>query len=95
LFGFSVPLAAPEAGEASSNLKVVSEEWSDKGDRARLLVSGRPGTAYRIDLFGGDRLATIEGAELSPDRGFMIVRIPAGESQDYRTHTIDLVMKPI
>jgi hypothetical protein len=94
-FGFSVPLAAPEAGEASSNLKVVSEDWSDKGDRARLVVSGRPGTAYRVDLFGGDRLATIEGAELSPNRGFLTVRIPAAESEDYRTHTIDLVIKPI
>ena len=77
------------------NLKVVSEEWSDKGDRTRLAVSGRPGVAYRIDLFGGDRLATIVGAELRPDRGFMIIRIPTAESQDYRTHTIDLVIKPI
>ena len=50
LFGFSVPLAAPEAGEASLNLKVVSDVSSDKGDRARLVVSGRPGTAYRMDL---------------------------------------------
>ena len=94
LFGFSVPLTAPEYGEESSNLKIISEEWSEKGAKAHVIVSGRPGKRYRIDLCGGENLAAIEGAELNPERSVLHVLIPAGDSQDYRTLSIELTMKP-
>jgi hypothetical protein len=88
-FGYSVPYEAPLPGATSSNLKVISETWSRNAKELKLLVSGRQGLSYRIDLFGTARVASVKGADRIPgDKSIRFV-VP-GTSRDYARREIVL-----
>jgi len=87
-FGYSLAVPPPHLGERSSAVKLVSEDW-DSPLQLRLELSGRPGTAERINLFGAARVAAAAGAQLSPDHHFLTFAIP-GQGSDAAHHTIRL-----
>jgi glycogen debranching enzyme len=87
-FGYSLAVPPPRLGEPSSAVKVVSEDW-DGPIQLRLEVSGRPGTAQRIDLFGAARVAEATGAQLAPDGRFISFVIP-GQGSEAVHHAIGL-----
>ena len=87
-FGYSLAVPAPRLRESSSAAKLVSADWDGPG-RLRLQVSGRPGTAQRIELFGSARVAEAAGAQLSPDSRFLGFEIP-GQGSEAVHHEIDL-----
>ena len=87
-FGYSLAVPPPRLAEPSSAVRVVSEDWENPG-QLHLIVSGRPGTSERIDLFGAARVAEVTGAQLSPDHRFLSFQIP-GDGSDYVHHAIRL-----
>ena len=87
-FGYSLAVPPPRLGEPSSATKLVSADW-DGPSQLRLEVSGRPGTAQRIDLFGAARVAEAAGAQLASDGRFISFEIP-GQGFDAVHRTIRL-----
>jgi glycogen debranching enzyme len=87
-FGYLLAVPPPRLAEASSAVRIVSEDWENPG-QLHLIVSGRPGTPQRIDLFGAARVAEVTGAQLSPDHRFISFQIP-GEGSDYVHQAIRL-----
>ncbi|HLJ50989.1 MAG TPA: hypothetical protein VKU01_33505 [Bryobacteraceae bacterium] len=73
MFGYVVPFTPPRLAEASSNLKVVSEHWSDH--RLELRFWGVPGRDYRLRLVYPDRVASVEGGTREGDA--VILHAPA------------------
>ena len=81
-FGYSIPFAPPQLGEASAALKVLSERWSADRGELRLTVEGRRGRTYRIDLHGASR----------PSNS-VAVTIPAGDPASYAVQTVAIRMR--
>ena len=61
-FGYRVETAPPQLAQASEDLKVIAERWSNEG--CDLTVSGRPGRAYRIRLAGSAKPVHVDGGRL-------------------------------
>jgi GH15 family glucan-1,4-alpha-glucosidase len=91
MFGYAVPFTPPRLAEPSTNLKVVSEQWSDNGRKLLLTVSGRALRAYRLELVNGDLLAGVEGATRAESDG-LIVRMP-GSGGGYVSQQISFVLR--
>lgn len=87
-FGYSLAVTPPRLGEPSSNVKLISEDWENPA-QLHLVVSGRPGTAQRIDLFGAARVMEAAGAQLAPDHHAISFEI-TGAGSDYVHHAIRL-----
>ncbi len=87
-FGYSLAVPPPQLGAPSSAMKLISEDWDGPG-QLRLELSGRPGTAQRIDLFGAARVAEAAGAQLAPNGRFISFEIP-GQGSDAVHHAIRL-----
>jgi hypothetical protein len=77
MFGYSVPYDPPQLGAASSNLRVVSEAWSQDNTTLNLILSGRGARTYKLPLFGLSQVASVDGATV--DAGSLVVPMPAGE----------------
>jgi glycogen debranching enzyme len=80
-FGLVVPYIAPETGDASRNLRVVSEQWSVAHDQLTLNVQGIPGRAYELGVTGADEVLSIDGGVLQKnddDRASIRLEIPNG-----------------
>ncbi|HLY15987.1 MAG TPA: hypothetical protein VKR61_02125 [Bryobacteraceae bacterium] len=78
MFGYAAPFEPPRLAEPSSNLKVVSEQWTDQGRRLALTVEGRAARDYRLELVNGDLLANVEGARRAGEG--LIVSMPGGSA---------------
>jgi glycogen debranching enzyme len=85
-FGFHYEPSLPALGDSSSNLKIVSETWSERRDRLDIHVQGRPGRAYTLFVRGADQVASVQGAELErPDDGAgrLQIRFAPAPNSDY------------
>lgn len=83
-FGLAVPYVKPEAGNASRNLRVVSESWSVETDALTVGLEGIVGETYGIDVTGAEQVRSMEGGDVvkSPDGSSGIrVRIPDAPSE--------------
>ncbi len=87
-FGYSLPAPPPRLGEPSFAARVISEDWENPS-QLHLIVSGRPGTAQRIELFGDALLAEADGAQVSADRRSLSFEIP-GQGSEFVHHAIRL-----
>ncbi|MFQ5737933.1 MAG: amylo-alpha-1,6-glucosidase [Acidobacteriota bacterium] len=92
-FGISFPMPLPLLGQASSNLKIISETWTAGGDELELAVSGLPGRNYQMNLAGGQFIAAVEGGELAAQSHTLRIQIPTGGPPGYRRHKIRLHFK--
>ena len=91
-FGYSVGLEPPRLAEPSSNLKVLSERWSDNGHALTLALSGLAGQTYRLKLTGGDELVSAQGAERDKDTA-LTVTMPAGATGKYVQKEVSLILR--
>src|SRR5271169_2245422 len=64
-FGIAYPFAVPADGAASSNLRVVSEQWNDAHDRLQLQVAGLNGKSYELPIFNAPSGIEVEGAVIT------------------------------
>ncbi|HXM43026.1 MAG TPA: hypothetical protein VN924_17360 [Bryobacteraceae bacterium] len=92
LFGYALPFSPPELAERSTNLKIVSETWTDNGRQLALTVSGRPARDYRLGLVNADLLASVEGATREGP-SVLIVHMPAGPTDEYIDHQITFALR--
>jgi hypothetical protein len=78
-FGLENPVKLPELGEKSSALKIVSETWA--GNRLSLQLSGIAAKTYEVLLYGGAKIASVDGAEVVESAAGRRLRVqfPAGE----------------
>lgn len=67
-FGYAVESAAPQMGEPSRNLKVLSEAWSQRRSVLELHVAGLPSTNYFLKIAGAPQIASVTGASLEGQR---------------------------
>jgi glycogen debranching enzyme len=79
MFGYSVPFDPPQLGATSSNLKIVSEAWSQDNSTLNLVLTGRGSRSYKLPLFGISQVASVDGATV--ENGSLVVPMPA--SEDY------------
>jgi glycogen debranching enzyme len=94
-FGFVNPYAPPADGAPSSNLKIVSEQWSTAHDRLDLQVAGIPGTTYTVPIFNAPSGIAVEGAKIiKPPSGLALeITFPsagANSAAAFTTRTITL-----
>ncbi|HSR52611.1 MAG TPA: GH116 family glycosyl hydrolase [Acidobacteriota bacterium] len=90
-FRYSFEAGLPALGRPSSNLKVLSEQWSGDASRVTLTVSGLGGRRYQIRLHGTAEIESASGAELSQDARTLTFTPPEGDG--YSTHTITLTLR--
>jgi hypothetical protein len=94
-FELAVPYVKPEAGDASRNLRVVSESWSGDRDTLTAQLEGIAGETYRIDAMGAEQIRSIDGGTIvtSPEGISSIrVRIPDATSGSKAYVTSKLVI---
>jgi len=63
-FGLSIAQDLPALGEASRNLRIVSQSWSPERDRLTLVVSGVPGRRYDLTVWNPSQISSVEGAQM-------------------------------
>jgi glycogen debranching enzyme len=90
-FGFGHDLVLPGLGETSRGLRVVSEAWSPSKDQLTLVVSGKAGSDYQLNVSDLGQIQRVEGPGvegngLNSSRltgGFVAFTIPAKTGEDY------------
>jgi glycogen debranching enzyme len=81
-FDFTVPRTSVKLAEASSNVKVIAEEWTETGRTLLVTLSGLAGARYRLRLTGSDQLASLGGAQRD-GTDEVVVEMPAGAPGAY------------
>ena len=91
-FGIAYPYIVPTAGDISSNIRFISEEWSASRDQVELHVAGVNGAKYRVPIFGDLSGVTASGAELmrQPAQSVLNIDFPEGAPNTYSEHTVVL-----
>jgi GH15 family glucan-1,4-alpha-glucosidase len=96
-FGMSTDADLPAIGAASSNLKVISENWNQTHDRIQIQFSGIAGKNYEVLLFGST-VSSADGAQLlntsDRDSQRLIISFPASEAQGYTHQSVTLSFPP-
>jgi len=64
-FGVSYASSLPAIGASSQGLRILSENWTPARDRLTLTLSGLGGSPYRLAVWNGEQIASVEGAKLS------------------------------
>jgi GH15 family glucan-1,4-alpha-glucosidase len=66
-FAVGTTSGLPALGSPSQGLRVVSETWNRAHDALTLETEGFPGRTYRLALWGGDQIKSVEGARVAGD----------------------------
>ena len=78
----------PRLAEPSHAARIVSENWGNPLE-LELVISGLPGSAQQIDLFGNARIASAEGGKLAADHRSIRFDIP-GQGSEFVHHPVRL-----
>ena len=92
-FGLSYSSTLPQIGATSQGLRVLSETWTPARDRLTLNASGHSGSRYKLAVWNGGQIASVEGAKLfkSEDgRAELILDLPKISGAAYSTATISI-----
>jgi len=71
-FGIAYPFVVPADGAASSNLKIVSEQWSDAHNTLRLQVAGVSGKTYEVPIYNAPSGIDVGGARITKVPGLAL-----------------------
>jgi hypothetical protein len=66
-FAVTAANGLPALGGSSQGLRIVSETWSPAHDTLTLETEGFPGRTYRLAVWGGDQVKSVDGARLAGD----------------------------
>ena len=93
-FGIACPFAAPADGATSSNLKIVSEQWSTAHDQLQLQVAGVSGRTYQLPVFNVPSGIGVQGARLLklPSGPALEVAFPATTSAAAGSFSIQTIL---
>ncbi|HXJ42252.1 MAG TPA: hypothetical protein VNH18_23435, partial [Bryobacteraceae bacterium] len=92
IFDYSVPLSPPRLAKSSTNLRVLSERWSNQRDTLTLSVSGLAGEDYLLNTVGSDQIQAISGASRD-GAGNLLFKMPAGDTGKYVRHSITIRLR--
>jgi len=81
-FAISASNALPSLGNASRELRILSETWNSVRDQLTLDTSGIPGGQYQLAVWNAGQISSVEGAELSK-LGKLQIRFPRGSDEVY------------
>ena len=87
-FGIGVPAPPPKLAETSSNLKLISETWSDN-KHLRLTLSGLAARSYELSSAGAEYISQITGGERNGN--FIQVSMPSGNG--YVRSTVEIQLR--
>ena len=95
-FGIAVPVALPEAGGRSRNLKVVSESWSQDHNQVRYTLAGLAGDTYVLPIRGAEEIKNIDGGrrETRDGKDFLTVSFPAASPAEYIQQQVTIQFVP-
>jgi hypothetical protein len=81
-FGIAYPYTAPADGAASSNIKVVSEQWNAAHDQLQIQIAGINGKTYQLPVFNAPSGIGVQGARfVKPPAGLALeIAFPAAAS---------------
>jgi hypothetical protein len=90
-FGISAAdaIAAPKLGEASSNLKLLSQYWADGNKRVSLVFSGLTGRHYAFQVQGADQIANVRGGQRQGSN----IEITMPNGTGYVKQTVEISLK--
>ncbi|MGE5348281.1 MAG: hypothetical protein ACM3NP_03275, partial [Actinomycetota bacterium] len=63
------PVIRPVPGQENSGVKVLSQKA--EGGKLKIVVSGRPDTNYRIEVFSPEKISDPEGARIISRTGMI------------------------
>jgi len=66
-FGVSYAFRLPELGSASSDLRIISQDMEDATSPMELVMAGRAGSTYDLDVWNPGLIESVRGAELVKD----------------------------
>lgn len=66
-FGVSYAFRLPELGGASSDLRILSQEMGDATSPMEMVMAGRAGATYELDVWNPELIESVRGAELVKD----------------------------
>src|SRR5271165_2203365 len=90
-FGIAYPFVAPADGAASSNLKIVSEQWNDARDQLQLQVAGVNGKTYDVPIFNAPSGIDVRGASITKLPGLALeITFPPGPAGTFTTRTVTI-----
>ena len=94
-FGIAYPFVATADGAASSNIKILSEQWSAAHDELQILVAGVSGKTYQLPVFNAPSGIGVKNARfVKPPAGLALeVAFPTVTSTaagSFATQTITL-----
>jgi len=64
-FAVSYASSLPAIGASSQGLRILSEMWTPTRDRCTLTVSGIAGAQYKLAVWNGEQIASVDGAKVS------------------------------
>lgn len=90
-FGVVYANELPPLGEASEDLRILSESWNSSHSQLTISVSGRPGKHYDLFVRGTGQIGTVSGATVTPthsEEGTLRVDFPSTDSREYISRQI-------
>lgn len=90
-FGLSYAFRLPELGSASTDLRILSEDMGDATAPMELVMAGRAGVTYDLDVWNPGLIESVRGAELVKDAagGAMLrIHFEAKAGQDYESQRV-------
>jgi glycogen debranching enzyme len=92
-FGLSYLPTLPAIGATSQALRILSETWTPAHDRLTINVSGQAGSEYKLSVWNGGQIASVEGAKLSKaadGKTELLVELPPNAAEAVSHTTISI-----
>ena len=92
-FGLSYAFRLPELGSASTDLRILSEDMGDATAPMELVMAGRAGVTYDLDVWNPGLIESVRGAELVKDAagGAMLrIHFDAASGADYTRQKVKI-----
>ncbi|MGC1620622.1 MAG: hypothetical protein WA765_19190 [Candidatus Acidiferrum sp.] len=97
-FGVSYAFRLPELGSASSDLRILSEEMGDATAPMELVMAGRAGATYDLDVWNPGLIESVRGAELVKDaagEAKLRIHFEAKADEEYPHQRVVLFFHPL
>jgi len=92
-FGLTFDNHLPPLGNASRDLRVLSETWNPSRTLLTLNVSGRPGSSYEMAVWNPGQISSVDGASLN-SVGKLEIKFAPAQSDSYVEEKVAIRFKP-
>jgi hypothetical protein len=89
-FAIAYPFAAPADGAASSNIKVISEQWNTAHNQLQIQVAGLGGKTYQLPVFDAPSGIGVQGARFVKPASGLALEVVFPSANGFSTQNITL-----